>query len=189
MKNNILIGLIGISSACLFASCKADRPSMSNQEFITIASSNNNLEIMSADQAIAKGLNNIIVTYGYKMKTHYDLAGKELSDLARGKNWVLSQGMQKGHQLNFEMLSPFTGEEFDWIFAELMVHSQQEALGIFREAVSGRGVSDPDLRAWIGSKLPILEQHLKEALALRAGINKKILPRHVEFKEQEPVIW
>ncbi len=57
MKQLILLLTVGAGSICLFDSCKPERKLMSNQEFITIASSNNNLEMMAAEQAIAKGKN------------------------------------------------------------------------------------------------------------------------------------
>ncbi|WP_181276640.1 DUF4142 domain-containing protein [Arcticibacter pallidicorallinus] len=173
MKKLAILCAIAFSSATLFQSCSDDDDDavMTNQEFVTQASSSNSFEIQSGSLAVTKGENPLVKMFGQHMVTDHTMAAEELAPLAQRKGWTLSQTLLKRHQDNFNMLSPLTGNAFDKEFARLMVVSHEEAVSLFRSASSSDGVPDSELRSWAAGKLPKLEQHLEEAKDLHDAVN------------------
>lgn len=127
---------------------------MTNQEFVTQASSSNSFEVMSGQLATTKGQNPVVIAFGQHMVMDHTAAAQELAPLAQRKGRTLSQNLLKRHQDNYNMLTPLTGAAFDKEFARLMVVSHEEAVSLFRSASSSNGVPDAELRAWAAAKLP-----------------------------------
>jgi putative membrane protein len=173
MKKLTILCAVALSSVCLFQSCSDDDDDamMTNQEFVTQASSSNSFEIQSGELANTKGQNPLVTAFGAHMVMDHTTAAQELAPLAQQKGWTLSQQLLKRHQDNLNMLTPLTGAAFDKEFARLMVVSHEEAVSLFRSASSSNGVPDSDLRSWAAGKLPKLEQHLEEARDLNDAIN------------------
>ncbi|WP_407430179.1 DUF4142 domain-containing protein [Arcticibacter sp.] len=173
MKKLTILFAVALSSVCLFQSCSDDDDDagMTNQEFVTQASSSNSFEIQSGQLAGTKGMNPLVTAFGSHMVTDHTMAAQELATLSQQKGWTLSQDLLKRHKDNYEMLTPLTGAAFDKEFARLMVVSHEEAVSLFRSASSSNGVPDSDLRSWAAGKLPKLEQHLNEARELNEAIN------------------
>lgn len=174
MKKLAILCAIAFSTTCVFQSCSDDDDddvAMTNQEFVTQASSSNSFEIQSGQLATTKSQNPLITAFGQHMVTDHTMAAQEMATLAQQKNWTVSTSLLKRHQDNLTMLTPLTGAAFDKEFARLMVVSHEEAVSLFRSASSSNGVPDADLRAWAAGKLPKLEQHLEEARDLNDVVN------------------
>lgn len=162
-----------LMAALILPSCDDDDDVMENQEFVTQASSSNNLEIAASDLALTKSQNTAIIAFANHMKTDHGMSGQELTALASTKGWAISPSLMQEHQKNYDMLPPLNGTDFNRKFAELMVSSHTEAVSLFRRASSNEeGVRDGDLRSWAAGKLPALEHHLEEAISLRAEMMK-----------------
>lgn len=173
MKKLAILCAIAFSSVCLLPSCSDDEDDdvmMTNQEFVTKASSSNSFEVMSGGLATQKGMNPLVTAFGAHMVADHTTASQELATLSQKKGWTISPNLLKPHQDNYNMLTPLTGAAFDKKFAELMVLSHEEAVSLFRSASASNGVPDADLRSWAAGKLPKLEQHLKEAKDLNAAV-------------------
>lgn len=172
MKRLTVLCAVALSSICLFQSCSDDDDAgMTNQEFVTQASSSNKFEIQSGELATTKSQNPDVVAFGAHMVHDHTMAAQELAPLAQRKGWTLSQELLKRHQDNVQMLSPLTGAAFDKEFARLMVVSHEEAVSLFRSASSSDGVPDAELRAWAAGKLPKLQEHLDDAQDLNDAVN------------------
>jgi putative membrane protein len=159
----------------LVISCSKDDDTdnyiLSNQEFVTRASSSNNFEIAAGALAKTKGNLEAVRHYGEHMVTDHTAAGLEMKNLASQKGWVISEQLREKEQANIALLTPLTGVAFDKEFARIMVDSHQDAVALFELASANMGVSDGDLRNFATTKLPTLKAHLQEAIALKTTVN------------------
>lgn len=156
------------------SSCKKESAyKMSSQEFVTKASSSNNFEIAAGAIAQEKSTNDSVQLYSQQMITDHTFAELELKTLGDRKNWQVSTTLTANHQQNLQILSTASTEEFDLLFAQLMVESHQETVSLFEIAAANRGVPDIELRSLAAAKLPTLRAHLKEALNLQSLVTPK----------------
>jgi putative membrane protein len=168
--------LAAIALSLLITSCKKDRGydySMTDQEFVTSASSGNNFEIAAGALAQSKGSNTAVKHFGEHMVTDHSIAGSEMKALADQKGWTVmaANQMETKHQQNLAILTAASGSDFDKKFAQIMVDSHQETVTLFELGASDNGVPDGDLRNFAAAKLPTLRAHLQEAINLRTTVN------------------
>lgn len=91
------------------SSCKDDDTDdyvLSNQEFVTRASSSNNFEVAAGAMAKTKGSLEAVRHYGEHMVTDHTTAGLEMQNLASQKGWVISDQLQQKEQANIALLTP-----------------------------------------------------------------------------------
>lgn len=174
IKKQLKWTVLAFCCAIAMVSCKDDDDdnfSLPNQEFVTRAASSNNFEVAAGALAQTRGTTDAIKHYGQHMVTDHTATGVELKSLATTKGWNAPVDMQPKEQENFNRLNELNGVAFDREFAEMMVVSHQEAVSLFQQASSNRGVPDGDLRSWAGGKVPKLKEHLQEAMDLRRSTN------------------
>jgi len=173
--NNICLAML-IVSASAVTSCKDDDDddgyAMSNQEFVTQASSSNNFEIAAGGLAVSKGENADVKHYGEHMVADHTAAGLEMKNLASTKGWTIPEALQPSEQQNLAKLAALSGAAFDKEFAKIMVQSHQGAVALFETGSAPMGLPDMDLRAMASAKLPTLKTHLQEAIELSAAVGQ-----------------
>ena len=174
MKRQVKWMVLAVCCSVAMVSCKDDDDdnfNLPNQEFVTRAASSNNFEVVAGELAQARGTTDAIKHYGQHMVTDHTAAGMELKSLATPKGWTVPEQLQPKEQENLNRLTALTGTAFDREFAQMMVVSHQDAVSLFQEASSNRGVPDGDLRNWAGGKVPKLKEHLQDAINLRTSTN------------------
>jgi putative membrane protein len=161
--------------ATTVSSCTKDdgeeQYSMSNQDFVTKASSSNNFEVSAGTLALTKATNADVKSYGQHMVTDHTAAGLEMKNLASGKGWTVPVTLQTKEQQNLDRLSALSGSAFDKEFVNIMVVSHQDAVALFEKAATTMGVPDVDLRSMASAKLPTLREHLQHATELKLKVN------------------
>jgi len=160
--------------AFVFQSCKSDDDNanyqMENQTFVTQALTNNKFEVAAATLAQSRSQNAQIKQFASKMVTEHTAMGVDLTDLAKSMELAVPATIDPADQNNINLLGLFTGATFDKEFTKMMVESHQKAVTLFSQAGSNTGVPAADLRNFAGNKTPSLQQHLKEAEALKASV-------------------
>ena len=171
---NILIGLAFLGIAGFTTSCHKDDPlyAMSNQDFVTQASSGNMFEIAAGNLALHNTTNTDIQAFGNHMITDHGAAATEMATLASHKGWAIPTAMLQKDQANLSTLSSLNGTAFDQQFAAMMVTSHQQTIDLFKRAAAEHGVPDADLRSFASGKLPTLNAHLQEAEQLQANVGQ-----------------
>jgi putative membrane protein len=172
MKKINIWAIMLVGCILLFQACKDDdneTTRMDNQEFVTMAASGNMLEIQAGQLATQKGVKAEVKSYGEHMVNDHTTASLELSTMAQRKGLTVPAQLTTQHQQQLAVLAPLAGENFDKAFMSLMVKSHQEQVSLFERASTS--VNDKDLRSLAAKKLPVLKEHLQEALALNATVN------------------
>ena len=168
-----MTALMFVSATTSF-SCKDDDDQeykLSNQEFVTRASSSNNFEIAAGGLAVTRAENAEVKHYGEHMVSDHGTAGMEMKNLAAGKGWAVPDALQQKEQQNLDKLTALNGAAFDREFANIMVQSHQDAIALFEIGADPMGVPDADLRNLASAKLPTLRTHLQDAVALKTQVN------------------
>ena len=169
MKKLRVLYTVLVASMCVVQSCKKDDPEvfqMGNQEFITYASSSNNLEIEAGELSKTRGQSDTIKSFGVQTVADHTAAETRLANLAARKGFGVPQNFLSHHAGNLNILSQVTLSSFDRRFAELMVLTDQELVNLFRLASQPDGVPDAEIRSWAASELPALEVDLSKSQAM-----------------------
>lgn len=174
MKKSVLLLLVLLGGAVVVSSCHKDKNNhfmMSNQDFVTQASSGNSFEVAAGTLAVNKGVNDSVKMYGQHMVTDHGKAAIEMAALASKKGWTIPDSLLQKDKKNLDSLSLLTGAAFDKKFATMMVTSHVQTMNLFQSAASSTGVPDEDLRNFAAGKLPTLRTHLGDAQAMQAYVN------------------
>jgi putative membrane protein len=145
---------------------------MTDQDFVTRASSSNMLEIAAGQLAINQGEDAGVKAFGQHMVNDHGQTATEMSALATKKGWTVPTTMLTEHQQMYDSMKSLTGTAFDKQFAAIMVTSHQKTIELFDQAARDNGVSDVDLRAFAAGKLPALNEHLQDAIQLQVSVNQ-----------------
>jgi putative membrane protein len=175
MRKIVILITAILGTALIVQSCKKDKKSiytMTNQAFVTQASSSNMFEIAAGQLAANKNSRINVKAYGSYMVTDHTLAAKQMADLAQKKGLVVPLNVAAREQNRYNTLAALSGADFDKEFASIMVTSHQETIELFKSASSTTGVPDADLRAFAAGKLPELMDHLTAAQNLQTQVNQ-----------------
>lgn len=175
MKKQIITLITFLGIALVFASCHKDNENnylMSNQDFVTQASSSNMFEIAAGNLAVSKGSNSNVKAFGNHMITDHGQTSVEMTNLAQQKGWTIPADMLQKDKNNLNILSSLSGSAFDKQFAAIMITSHQETITLFNNASQNNGVPDNDLRSFASNKLPTLQGHLKDAQTLQTQVGQ-----------------
>jgi len=102
-----------------------------------------------------------VKAFGRRMVTDHTKAGDELKAIAGRNGITLPDQLDSKDQSTYDRLSKLKGSEFDKAYMKDMVSDHRSDVSEFRHE-SEHG-TDPDLRAFAGKTLPMLEEHLKLA--------------------------
>lgn len=170
LKNGLLALLGGVMT---FSSCKKDHHySMTNQDFVTKASSGNMFEVAAGNLAQQNSTNADVKAFGTRMVSDHGKAGTDLATLASKKGWTIPTSLLASDQANLDTLTSLNGTSFDKKFAAIMVNSHIKTIDLFQMASSDSGVPDADLRSFAAGKLPTLREHLQLAQQLQTEVGK-----------------
>jgi putative membrane protein len=172
MRTKKIMMIALLACIVLFGACSKDTDSVTvidRETFVTQAGSGNLLEIQAGAMAKQRGQSDEVRAYGDHMVTDHTQASTELKAVADAKGVAMPTELTAAHQQELGVLSPLNGAAFDKAFMTLMVNSHKEQVDLFQNATTR--LTDADLKALAKAKLPTLQEHLTEAIALNAKIN------------------
>ncbi|MDQ1472886.1 MAG: putative rane protein [Bryobacterales bacterium] len=158
------------ASASGAGSSSGQTPSASaDQKFAQNAAAGSAAEIEMGHLAADKAVNDKVKQFGQRMVTDHTKASDELKALASKKGMALSDTPKPKDKAMIQKMSKMSGAAFDKAYMQDMVKDHQKDVAEFqKEANSG---SDPDLKAWAGTTLPILQEHLRMAKEALSAVN------------------
>jgi len=140
-----------------------------DQKFAQDAAAGGLAEVEMGQLAADKASNEKVKQFGQRMVTDHSKANTELKTLASKKGLTLPDSPKPKDKSMAQKMSKLSGAAFDKAYMQDMVKDHQKDVAEFqKEASSG---SDPDLKAWAGTTLPVLQEHLKMAKEALSAVN------------------
>jgi len=161
---------IGSMTVSAFAADKG--LSMGDKTFIKDAASCGMMEVQLGQVALQNARSQDVKEFGQRMVTDHGKANDELKSVVASKNVRLPTELKGKHKTMVEKLTKLTGDEFDKKYMQAMVKDHTKDVAKFRKA--SKKVSDPELNAWAGKTLPVLEQHLQLAKEVAKKVGAKM---------------
>jgi putative membrane protein len=137
---------------------------LADRKFVLEAAMGGMAEVELGRLATQKGMSAAIKTFGQRMVDDHSAANSELTTLASGKGLTLPTTLDAKHRAVMNRLSRLSGAAFDRAYARDMLNDHIKDVAAFKR--ESRMARDADLKAFAGSKLPTLEEHLTMAREL-----------------------
>jgi putative membrane protein len=139
--------------------------SRTDQDFMIKAADSNLFEVMAGEMASGKAVIDSVRHYGAHMVTDHSKATAEMMSLAQKKMLDLPETLSMDKQKKLDSLAMMSGMAFDSLYMTMMVKSHVETIDLFHtETTLG---NDPEVKSFAAGKLPTLNHHLEEAIALK----------------------
>ena len=128
-------------------------------------------EVELGKVAVQKASNEKVKQFGQRMIDDHTKAGDELKSLAAKKNITLPTELDAKSKAMVDKMSGMSGAAFDKAYMKDMVADHKKDVAEFqKESTSG---ADSDLKAWAGTTLPTLQEHLKMAKEAAGAVSGK----------------
>ncbi|BCS52709.1 DUF4142 domain-containing protein [Geobacter sp. SVR] len=157
----VIIGMLVFGSIASLGFAAGGDMAAADKKFIKEAASGGMLEVQLGEIAQTKAQSQQVKDFGSKMVTDHGKANDELKQLAQQKQIDLPSRLESKHKSMLDKLQKLSGADFDKQYMKMMVKDHVKDVKDFKDAT--QKVKDPDLKAWAGKTLPVLEQHLQLA--------------------------
>ena len=174
MKNAILLSTAALALVAAAPSLAQSIPektgvnqalvaSPKTQDFVTIVTQSDMLEIESSKLALQKSDSAKTKTFAQKMIDDHTATSTELKRLVSGGKVQASgpSGPDKAHQEKLDKLAKLQGKDFTKLYDEMQVSTHKDAVSLFERY--GKEGDNVDLKAFATKYLPRLQEHLKMA--------------------------
>jgi putative membrane protein len=136
-----------------------------DKEFATKAAQGNMSEVSLGSMAAQKGESADVKTFGNRMVNDHGKALDELKQLAQNKGLTLPTDVSAEQKATADKLSKYSGKQYDKAYADTMADDHEKDAKEFEKA--SKDAKDPDLKAWAAKVLPVVQDHLKMAQAMK----------------------
>lgn len=138
--------------------------SSSDRQFINEAAQGGLAEVQLGQLASQRGTSDAVKQYGQRMVQDHTLVNNQLKQLATQKGVTLPTTIGTKNQQVKQRLSKLSGAKFDRQYLNHMLQDHEKDVSAFQtEAEQGQ---DPDVKAFAGQTLPILQEHLQQVRSL-----------------------
>jgi putative membrane protein len=135
--------------------------------FINLAAVSGVEDVSFAQLAQTNSSNPAVDRFAAEMVRDHTLASQQLLKLADAKAMATPNLMDATHQALYQQLGSSKGSGFDGPYIDTQIKDQVAAVQLFEaEAQTG---TDPDVRGFAQHYLPMMQQHLEMAQALKGA--------------------
>jgi putative membrane protein len=127
-------------------------------------------EVQLAKLAQEKAASDAVKQFAQKMIDDHTKADDQLQQVASKENMTLPDRLAPKQQELLDKLSKLSGPAFDKAYAKNMVKDHEKDVNEFR--AESQGGSDPGVKQFASTNLPVLEQHLELAKNLDKTVKK-----------------
>lgn len=138
--------------------------SSADQKFVMDAALGGMMEVELGRWAAQKGTTDGVKQFGRRMVDDHSKANTDLSSLASRKGITLPTALDEKHQAQITKITRMTGADFDRAYIKMMLSDHKKDVSEF-EKQSTKG-ADADIKAFAGTTLPTLQEHLTMIQAL-----------------------
>ncbi|GAC1377381.1 MAG: hypothetical protein NVSMB30_24200 [Hymenobacter sp.] len=144
-------------------------PHKDDKEFMMSAAHSDQNEIQQSKLALAKGVTGMAKEMANKMIADHGKSTADLKKIAAKKGLTLPTDMDADHKAMKPALEKLSGKAFEEKYLAQMVADHQKTANTLM--AHEKMTKDPDLKAFIGETLPVVQQHLGMA---QKGENMKM---------------
>jgi putative membrane protein len=153
----------GDSSAMGSGSAMADPngptgPHKDDNEFMMTAAHSDQNEIQQSKMALTKGVTGMAKEMADKMIADHTKSTADLKKIADKKGVTLPTDMDAEHKAMAPTMEKLSGKDFEAKYLAQMQTDHQKTANTM--AAHEKMTNDPDLKAFIGKTLPVVQQHL-----------------------------
>lgn len=133
--------------------------------FVTEAAQDSLKEIQTGQLAMQNSTNQAVIAFGQQLVNDHTQALNDLTQIANAKGIEVPTSLDAVQQKAVNALTDLQGQTFDTAFLKEEVASHRASIKVFQtEADHG---DDADLQAYAQNTVPMLQQHLDQALQLQ----------------------
>jgi putative membrane protein len=158
--------LASIATLLPLAAALAAPLSKTDTYFIKKAAMSGMTEVQEGQAAAASASSADVKAFAQKMVTAHTANNADLATLASSKGITVPTDLDKTHAKQLDTLTKLTGTDFDkkYVADQIKDHEAMEKV-MKKESEDG---TDPDLKAFAAKTLPVVEDHLSMAKALKS---------------------
>jgi putative membrane protein len=129
--------------------------------FIKQALEGNSAEIALAEVAQRKAQSSDVKQFAEMLRTDHTKANQQLQPIAQAHNVTVNQSLDSKHQKKLEHFQQMSGTQFDKEYVKDMLRDHQKDISLYEQA--SQQIQDSDLKQYVQSTLPKLQQHMEHA--------------------------
>ena len=145
--------------------------STGDRKFITEAAQGGVAEVELGKLAVQKGSSTEVKQFGQRMVDDHSKANDKLQQLASQKGVAVPNEMDAASKREYDKLQKLSGAGFDQEYIKAMVQDHQKDVKDFQK--EQKSAKDPDLKSFVTTTLPTLEEHLKLAQSDQAAVKNQ----------------
>jgi len=157
----VAAGLLAMVPAVAQNQSSANRLTGSDTNFATRAAQGGMAEVQLGKLAAERAASRDVKSFGERMVTDHTKANDELKSVAAKKGLTLPTSVDAKDQATYDRLSRLNGAAFDRAYIRDMVADHRKDVNEFKNEASNG--ADPDMKAFAGKTLPVLQEHLQLA--------------------------
>jgi putative membrane protein len=139
---------------------------VADQVFAMMAAEGGQAEVQLSKLAADRAASPEVKQLAQRLVQDHTKANQELMTIAKGKDISLPKEVDDTHEDVVKLFSQLEGGQFDREFLSYQVmHHEKDTAAFSVQAKDGK---DPELKAFAGKQLPILQEHLQQARNLAA---------------------
>jgi len=141
--------------------------SAADKRFIEDAAQAGKAEVTIGQLAAERASSDEVKTFAKRMVDDHKKFNDELKKLAEQKGVTLPDKLSNTEKAAEEHLSGLSGDKFDRAYLDHMISDHKKDVAEFKKMA--QTAQDPDLKAWASKTVTTLEDHLRQAEALKKG--------------------
>lgn len=138
-------------------------------DFINKAAAGGMMEVQLGQLAAEKATTPEVKNFGQMMVTEHSKANEQLKSVAQSMQVNLPASLPEDKMQKVNEMKGLTGEEFTKRYVNEMVADHQADISLLEDARPN--VTNPQLKSWIESTLPVMQQHLQEIQRIQSAQN------------------
>lgn len=166
-KSWLILALLSLVFGVISCDKNADEGSkrLTETEFMVRAANSDLFEIQTGNMAAGKGITAEVRDLGQHLVMDHTTSSMELKALAAEKKITLSDSLSDDKRAIRTRLAGESGKAFDQDFANVQITAHDEAITLYRQAISE--LQDPDIRSFATKTLPALQMHRDHAVQVK----------------------
>ena len=149
------------------ANASAANSKVDDKKFVKDAALGGLTEVELGKLAAQKASDPKVKEFGQKMVDDHTKANDNLKQVASKSNIPIPSSLDGKHQSRIDKLSKLSGEQFDKAYVKDQLKDHETDVREFKNEASNG--SNPDVKAFASSTVPVLQEHLEMVKSLNKG--------------------